>query len=343
MRQLVFVPTGQYEWHEVAEPGLASDKAALIRPIAVSRCDLDLAIARGRVPAARAFAVGHEVVGEVVAIGEAVRAVRIGQRVIVPFQISCAECAHCRAGLTRACMAVAPRSTFGLPGGDRDWGGGLADLMHVPFADAMLVGVPDGVDPAIMAAGSDNLPDGYRLVADGLARHPGADVLVLGGTGGASCGLYAVATAVGLGAAGVDYVDSDAERLSIAERLGARIIDQKIGPSSPPIGAYLVTADATTTEGGLSLALRSTAWEGICTGVGGFVRPSKEAFPFTLMYMNNVTLRVEMVNAKAELCRCIAHIAAGTLDVAPIISHRLSFDQAADAMAEPAAKMVFMA
>lgn len=145
-----------------------------------------------------------------------------------------------------------------------------------------------------------------------------------------------------MGAERVDYVDSDADRLAIAERLGAKIIDQRISANTQPIGSYAVTADATTTEAGLSLALRSTAWEGICTGVGGFVRPSKESFPFTMMYMNNVTLRQEMVNARTEMCRCLAHISAGKINPGAVISHRLAFGEASEAMAMPAPKIVFL-
>jgi threonine dehydrogenase-like Zn-dependent dehydrogenase len=75
-----------------------------------------------------------------------------------------------------------------------DWGGALADLVRVPFADAMLVELPEGVSPTAVASASDNLPDAWRAVAPFLAESPGADVLVVGGWG-RSIALYAVAIA----------------------------------------------------------------------------------------------------------------------------------------------------
>jgi alcohol dehydrogenase len=85
---------------------------------------------------------------------------------------------------------------FGATGGD--WGGMLGDLVRVPFADAMLMRVPDGVAPESIASASDNLPDAWRTVAPHLAANPGAEVLVLGG-GARSIGL-AAGLAVALGA-----------------------------------------------------------------------------------------------------------------------------------------------
>src|SRR6185503_5745343 len=103
------------------------------------------------------------------------------------------------------------------------------DLVEVPFADAMLVPLPAGVDPAAAASASDNIPDGWRAVAPFLADRPGAPVLVLGGAGGGSVGLYAAAVAVALGSERVDYVDEDPDRLTRAERLGAHALQEPIG------------------------------------------------------------------------------------------------------------------
>jgi len=89
-------------------------RQALVRPIAVARCDLDIAFAQGTVPMQGPFGLGHECVGEVIDLGDAVRTVAIGDRVVVPFQISCGACARCAAGQTGHCTAVPPRSAYGL-------------------------------------------------------------------------------------------------------------------------------------------------------------------------------------------------------------------------------------
>ena len=89
MRQLKFIQPGKFEWHDVAAPRLENDSQALVRPLAVTRCDLDLYIATGLFPMEGPFAFGHEIAGEVVDVGDDVKSVVPGDRVIVPFQISC--------------------------------------------------------------------------------------------------------------------------------------------------------------------------------------------------------------------------------------------------------------
>jgi alcohol dehydrogenase len=111
---------------------------------------------------------------------------------------------------------------FGAFGGD--WGGMLSDLALVPYADAMLVPIPEGFDPATVASAADNMPDGWRTVAPALAEVPAANVLIVGGAG-RSIAHYAVDAVLALGAASVTYVDTDAERLGVAQALGAQVVE----------------------------------------------------------------------------------------------------------------------
>src|SRR5882724_1049220 len=106
MEQLTFVEPGRIEWREAPEPSLESGEAALVRPLAVTTCDLDQLIIHGRVPLPGPFPLGHEFVAEVVDVGDAVTAFRPGDRVVVPFQISCGRCGRCRKGLTSSCEAA---------------------------------------------------------------------------------------------------------------------------------------------------------------------------------------------------------------------------------------------
>src|SRR5437763_1699342 len=153
MRQLTLTAVRKPEWTEVPEPELAGPGEALVRPLAVALCDLDQPIIRGDVPAQTPMALGHEGVAEVVAVGEDVGGVAVGDRVIVPFQISCGECEHCRRGLTATCTTTPHRATYGLGAlGGHEWGGLLADLVRVPYADHMLVPVPDDIAPATVAS-----------------------------------------------------------------------------------------------------------------------------------------------------------------------------------------------
>src|SRR6476620_245062 len=130
----------------------------------------------------------------------------------------------CARALTASCARVPLMASYGLAPLSREYGGALSDLVEVPYADAMLVPLPSGVQPAAAASVSDNIPDGGRAVAPLLAERPGAPVLVLGGAGGGSVGLYAAAVAVALGSERVDYVDEDPTRLAVAELVGANAI-----------------------------------------------------------------------------------------------------------------------
>src|SRR5215210_8616378 len=124
-------------------------------------CDLDAAFLAGPVPIAEGFPLGHECVAEVVEIGDEVTAVAPGDVVVVPFQISCGACASCRAGQTGACTTVPRGSAYGMAPLGGEWGGALADRVRVPFADAMLVPLPAGVDRVAVASVADNVPDGF--------------------------------------------------------------------------------------------------------------------------------------------------------------------------------------
>src|SRR3712207_6816030 len=130
-----------------------------------------------------------------------------GSLVTVPFQISCGECERCRRGHTGNCETVPRLSMYGLAPLGGDWGGFLSDTVRVPYAAHMLIPLPAGVDPAAAASVSDNVPDGWRAVAEPLERYPGGPVLICGGA--PSITLYAVAAAIALGAERVDYADQD--------------------------------------------------------------------------------------------------------------------------------------
>src|SRR6202035_996693 len=132
---------------EAPEPALSSERAALVRPVAVATCDLDALIISGSSPFAPPFPIGHECVAEIIELGDGVGALAPGELVSVPFQISCGECAPCREGRSANCSTVAFMSTYGFGPAVEQWGGFLSDVVCVPYAEHMLVPLPDGVEP----------------------------------------------------------------------------------------------------------------------------------------------------------------------------------------------------
>lgn len=268
-------------WEEVETPHLREPRDVLVRPLAVARCDLDPAIALGLYPMPAPFVMGHEMVGEVTEVGEEINNVRPGDRVVVPFQLSCMTCAPCLRGHTNACMNVPSGTAFGLgPHGGIDLGGALAELVRVPWADVMLIPLPSGMDPVAAAGIPDNVSDGYRCVASPLAERPGAPVLVVGGLA-PSVGLYAVMSAKALGAERVVYVDDDESRLQSAKALGAEVIDAKGQWDSLKLSErFPIVVDANVLDAGRNFALQSVEPCGVCTSVSGGAT-SRQVFRFS--------------------------------------------------------------
>ena len=187
MRELTYVGDRRVEWRQRPDPRLESRFDAIVRPVAATTCDVDRAILLGRAPVPPPFAIGHECVAEVVEAGVGVTHVVPGDLVVVPWHIGCGRCDRCRAGLFAHCRTVPYMAMFGAPIGGA-WGGLFSDLVRVPYADAMLVSLPPGLDPIAMASASDNWSLAWRLVAPHLKRTPGAAVLILNG---GSIGLFA--------------------------------------------------------------------------------------------------------------------------------------------------------
>jgi threonine dehydrogenase-like Zn-dependent dehydrogenase len=347
MQELIFITAGQVEWREVAAPTLEGPGEAIVRPLAVATCDLDAAIVKGWIPLPGPFPLGHEFVGEVVDVGDEVNGIEPGQRYVVPFQISCGSCGHCHDGLTANCLGVPPRSMYGLGPLGGAWGGAFSDAVRVPFPEAMLVPLPNGVSPEIAASVSDNIPDAWRAVAAPLAERPGAELLVVGG-GATSISLYAIAIALALGSTRVDYVDHDTDRLELAARVGAHPIEA-IEPAQAGIyaghfpdrlGPYPITVDASAHPAGLALALRSTGVAGTCTVVGVFYTMPEVPIPLLEMYPVGVTLKHGRVHARATMPAVLNMIAEGTLDPSAITTATAGWDDAASALAEAPTKLV---
>ena len=338
MRQLTYVRPGEVEWHDVPEAVLRHATDAVVRPLAVARCDLDLPMAElGLFPGP--FAVGHEIAAEVTDVGDAVTHHRPGDLVIVPFQVSCGSCRACTNGTFAACSThMAPLGGsfgFGVSGGDH--GGGMSDLLRVPSADHLLVAAPAGGDPTALATLSDNAVDGYRAVAPALREHPDGAVLIVAQTPG-SVALYAVASAVALGADEVRYVDRDPARVEAARRLGADATVHT-GPWPRRFEPAAITVDATGDVDGLHAVVRSTERYGHCTSVAVYFDPGT-ALPLLEMYTRGITFHTSRADARRYLPDLLGLLATSGFDPLAVPTTVVDWDDAADAWLGPATKLV---
>ncbi|MFZ5718396.1 MAG: zinc-dependent alcohol dehydrogenase [Pseudomonadota bacterium] len=341
MQQLYYVSPGVLEWRERPDACLENDADAIVRPLAVTRCDLDLSIATGAAGWPGGFAFGHETYGEVVDVGDAVKAFRPGDRVLVPFQISCGACGRCRQGLTALCETVPYRSSYGMaPLSGVDYGGGLADRLRVPFADHMLVPAPSNLAPEALAGVADNVTNALAFVAEPLRERPGASLLIVGGARG-GIAFHAIQCALGLGAKSVVYVGDDPATLEVAGRLGATTVEMTVGPDTPPVGQFPLTLDASGSEDGLAFAIRCTDYEGLCQRTYGDFR-ERTPTPLKDMYGRHITLKLGRVHARAQMPATLDLMRRGCLCPEHVITRRATFAEAPEAMLDPTHKVVFL-
>lgn len=329
MLQLTYTAPRELQWREAPAPELDSDDAVLVRPVAVATCDLDALIIEGGSPFPPPFAVGHECVAEVVEIGDRVSGLEAGALVSVPFQISCGSCAKCRSGHSSNCSEVPFMSTYGFGPAVEKWGGFLSDLVCVPFAQHMLVPVPQGLQAAAVASASDNIADAWRTVAPHLEREPGAEVLVVGGAGAGSIGLYAAGIARALGSEWVLYVNPDEGRRATAETLGA----QTMAEMPKRLGPFPITVDASSDPEGLALALRSTAPDGVCTSCSIYFG-EQPSLPLLEMYTKGITFHTGRANAREAMPHVLELAHSGALHPEKVTTRVVGWSDAAAALAE---------
>lgn len=337
MRQLWFTKKNTLEWRDVAEPKLDGSSQAIVRPLAIARCDLDLPTVQGHTLFRPAFPVGHEMTAEIVALSDDVTGLAVGDKCVVNFQVVCGSCPACAASHSPACETVPFASNYGLGREAVQWGGAISELVKVPYAQAMLAKIPAGLDPLALASLSDNMTDAYRTIAPYLKAQPGANVFIAGGVA-ESIAAYAVLMARALGAGSVTYFDTDRARCDFAATLGAvpefaEKIPQRL------TGNFDVTVDCSGSVDGFRMALRSA-------------RPYGKSITVSIFFDNNVPIPfIEMYNKGIDLTICRTHAREQTPEVMKLISEKkfdptritsrvVDFNDAAEAWLEPGRKLI---
>jgi threonine dehydrogenase-like Zn-dependent dehydrogenase len=235
MKAACWMGKHKVEVHTVSDPGIINPRDAVIRITSTAICGSDLHLYDGHIPTMKEGDVlGHESMGEVVEVGPAVKRVRRGDRVVVPFAIACGDCAYCRRGLTSCCDNSNPNahlpeamygsSAAGLFGYSHMMGGyagGQAEYLRVPFADVGLLKVPESLSDDQVLFISDIFPTGY-MAADNCGIRKG-DVIAVWGCG--PVGQFAIRSAFLLGAEKVIGIDREPARLQMARDAGALTVD----------------------------------------------------------------------------------------------------------------------
>ena len=220
MRAVVYKQPFEVAVENVPDPSIQHPNDAIVRITSSCICGSDLHMYEGRTAAEPGIVFGHENMGIIVEVGPAVKERKVGDRVVMPFNVACGFCKNCLGGYTGFCTTVNPGFAGGAYGyvAMGPWVGGQAEYMQVPFVDFNALPLPEGTEnEANYALLADIFPTGYHGTELAGVR-PGESVVVFGA---GPVGLMAAYSAVIRGAAEVYCVDHVQERLDKAESIGA--------------------------------------------------------------------------------------------------------------------------
>ena len=330
MRAVTFQAPGVVSVEQRPEPQLTDPEDAIVRISASGVCGSDLHIYKGRVQIEPGFTIGHEYVGTVVATGDAVTRVQVGDRVLGCFQTACGRCFFCMRGLYQRCEHS---RTFGHGATLGSLPGTQAEMALIPHADLVLRRVPEGMSDDVALFAGDVMGTGYHAI-DASGMRPGDLVAVLGL---GPVGLCAVQVARAAGAAHVYAIDTVPERLAVAESFGAQALHAEeqdvraiVRAGSEGRGVD-VSVDAVGDARVLESAIRLTRNCGAVQCIG--VYAERTEVHMGLLWLKALTLRGGHANVIGHVDRVLAMLSAGVLDPSPLVTRHMTLDQAPEAYA----------
>nr|WSZ98574.1 alcohol dehydrogenase catalytic domain-containing protein [Streptomyces sp. NBC_00857] len=331
MQSLWFVEPRRLEWREVPAPVLKGDTDALVRPVIAARCPLDVPILRGRLPIPPGYAFGHNAVAEVVAIGDTVTGVAVGDLVVVSPELSCGQCEPCRRGWSTQCTTMPHGATFGVAVNGH-WGGLFDDLVRVPYADQMLHRIPAGIDPLDCATLGDIAGATEELARRHIVDGGRKRVLMLAP---GITGLFQTALAFAYGAEHVLYVDPDPANRALAEQYGAQTAPE---PPADGEGLFDLAIEASASAKWFHRGLSLLAGEGFFESLGGLT--GDIPFPAFPVFMKGITVRLARYNSAANVSIALDAVAAAKFKPSAFYSPTVNWEDLPEAMLEPARMLV---
>ncbi len=357
MRALVYHGPKNVSVDEVPDARIERPTDALVRITTTNICGSDLHMYEGRTDVEVGKVLGHENMGQVIEVGDGVDRIKVGDWVVLPFNIGCGFCKNCAAGKTGFCLTANPGNA-GAAYGYADMGpynGGQAELLRVPYADWNALVLPEDAEEKqrdyVML--SDVLPTGYHGTE--LADVGIGESVVIYGAG--PVGLMAAMSARLRGADQIFVVDRQPDRLRLAEAIGATPIDDSAGDAVAQVlestrgegadkGVEAVGYQAHDHHGseipGLTInnliaAVRPTGRIGV---VGVFVpedpqaadEPAKKgqfAFDFGTFFFKGQSMATGQANVKRYNRELRNLIHRDVLNPGLIVSHELNLDEAA--------------
>src|SRR6476661_8701388 len=328
MRAVTFQAPGEVRIDDVPEPELLAPDDAIVRVEASGICGSDLHIYHGRVQIEPGFVIGHEYVGEVVAAGDEVTGVGVGDRVLGTYGTACGECFYCRRQEFHKCDEA---RVFGHGKTLGSLQGAQAEQVLVPHANLTLRRVPEGLSDDVALFAGDVMGTAFHAIASRpLAEGETAAILGLG-----PVGLCAVQAAKAAGASQVIAIDTVEDRLRMAESFGATPVhlteqDPRAEVKGLTEGRGVdLAVDAVGNPEALDLALRLARKAGTVSVTG--VYAERAEVHMGVLWIKALTLTSGHANVIKHLDPVLQLLSEGKLDPSPLVTHHMGLDEAPDA------------
>jgi threonine dehydrogenase-like Zn-dependent dehydrogenase len=352
----------------VPDPKILNPRDAIIKITSTAICGSDLHLYNGFIPTMESGDIlGHEFMGEVVELGSAVKNVQIGDRVVVPFTISCGNCFFCQRDLWSLCdnsnpngwiaekmYGHSPAGLFGYTHMLGGYAGGQAEYARVPFADVGLFKIPDGLSDEQVLFLTDIFPTGY-MAAENCNIQPG-DTVAVWGCG--PVGQFAIKSAYMLGADRVIAIDRIPERLQMAkDQCKAEVLNYEEldvgealkemtggrGPDScidavgmeahgtDAMAFYDKAKQAVRLETDRPTALRQVlvaCRKGGHVSLAGVYGGFLDKVPMGAAFNKGLTLKMGQTHVHRYLRPLLEHVQNGDIDPSFVITHKMSLEEA---------------
>lgn len=342
-------------------PEILHPQDAIVRVTRSCICGSDLHLYHGNVPDTRVGTTfGHEFTGVVEEIGAEVRNLKVGDQVLVPFNIACGRCIFCQQGLFGNCHESNPEATavggiFGYSHTAGGYDGGQAEYVRVPYADVGPTVIPTGMDLDDAVLLTDVVPTGYQAAEMGGIQV--GDTVVVFGAG--PVGIMAAKSAWLFGAARVIVIDQLDYRLEFAKRyaqcevynfrsiedpvlfikritdhLGADVCIDAVGAEAAGSAMQTITGRKLLLQAGSATALQwaiNSVKKGGVVSIVGVYGPTGNLIPIGNVLNKGITIRANQTSVKRHLPRLIEHVQNGVLNPKELITHRIPLQNIADA------------
>jgi threonine dehydrogenase-like Zn-dependent dehydrogenase len=344
-----------------SDPVIEHPNDAIVRVSRACICGSDLHLYHGLVPDTRVgMTFGHEFTGVIEEVGPSVQNVKVGDHVLVPFNIFCGSCFFCQRELYSNCHNTNPEATavggiYGYSHTTGGYDGGQAEFVRVPLADVNPTVIPKDIHVEDAVLLTDAYPTGYQAAVMGDIEQ--GDTVVIFGAG--PVGIFAAKSAWLLGAGRVIVVDHIEYRLEFVKNyaqcevinfrevddmaihikkmtdwLGADVCIDCVGCEAAGSAIQRLTGRYLKWQAGTSTALHwaiNSVRKGGTVSIVGVYGPPFYIVPIGNALNNGLTLRMNQASVKRHLPRLIEHIQAGHLEPRKIITHRVPLEEVSDA------------